>query len=48
MAHFNLGVALVKEGQLEEARRHFEEVLRLDPRNEQAKSFLQQFQALRR
>jgi Tfp pilus assembly protein PilF len=47
MAHLNLGVALFKEGNLEEARRQVEEVLRLDPNNQQAAGILQKLSASR-
>jgi cytochrome c-type biogenesis protein CcmH/NrfG len=40
-AHYNLGVALVKQGQLAEARQHFVEVLRLDPTHVAARRFLE-------
>ena len=40
-AHANLGVALYKQGRLNEAVEQFDEVLRLDPQNRQALEFKQ-------
>jgi Flp pilus assembly protein TadD len=39
-AHFLLGRVLQKQGTLEEARRQFEEALRLDPRDGHARAAL--------
>jgi len=48
MAHLNLGVALVKQGDLENAARQFEETLRLQPQNPLAADYLQQLRAKKR
>ena len=40
MAHLNLGVAMVKQGQLETAAEQFAETLRLDPKNKLAQDAL--------
>jgi Flp pilus assembly protein TadD len=40
-AHYNLGVALAKQGRLAEARQHFAEALRLDPTHAAARRFLE-------
>jgi Flp pilus assembly protein TadD len=43
-AHYNLGVALAKQGRLAEARHHFAEVLRLEPNHVAARRFLESSQ----
>jgi len=45
MGHLNLGVALMKEGRLEQAAREFHETLRLDPNDKLAADYLRQAQA---
>ncbi len=46
LAHINLGVALVKQGYLDEAQGHFKEALRLDPQNERARQLLAMIQTM--
>ena len=45
--HLNLGVALMKQGRLDEAQSQFEETLRLEPANQTAPSYLGQLRALK-
>jgi Tfp pilus assembly protein PilF len=47
MAHLNLGVTLMKQGQLGGAAREFEETLRLEPENKFAPDYLRQVQAMK-
>jgi len=42
MSHVNLGVALLQQGQAEEARRQFAEALHLEPTNQVALAGLRQ------
>jgi Tfp pilus assembly protein PilF len=44
MGHFNLGVALMKQGHLDDARGQFEETLRLDAGNKPARDYLAQLE----
>jgi Flp pilus assembly protein TadD len=48
IAHFNLGVALVRQGHLADAKREFEEVMRLDPENPVARNALAQLNSPRK
>jgi Flp pilus assembly protein TadD len=41
LAHLNLGVAYVRQGRVYEARKEFEETLRLDPQNQKARQCLE-------
>ena len=41
MAHLNLGVALVREHDLDNALRHFQEAARLDPTNQLAREYIE-------
>jgi tetratricopeptide (TPR) repeat protein len=47
-AHYNIAVALARMGRIDEAERHFERVIELDPANAPARQYLDQLRAASR